>query len=62
VKFEPKKIAMGLGAAFLALTVWTRPGESGESAGNFLSDTFSWFGDAFDKVTEFSENVVEDEE
>lgn len=59
MKFEPKKIAMGLGAAFLLLTVWNDPQEAGSSTGEFIGNATDWIGDAFDKATEFSEAVVE---
>jgi hypothetical protein len=59
VKFEPKKILIGAASAFVLLTVWNQPQEAGESTGNFISDAGSWVQDAFDKVNEFSKNVIE---
>ena len=59
MKFEPKKIAMGLGAAFVVLAVWNDPQEAGNSTGEFLGDATSFVGDAFDKATEFAEAVIE---
>lgn len=60
MNFEPKKIAMGLGAAFVALTVWNDPADSGRSTGDFIDNATGWVGDLFDKAQEFSENVVEE--
>lgn len=59
MKLQPKKIAMGLAVGFILLTVWKKPAESGESTGDFIGDATDWVQDAFDKVSEFSENVVE---
>lgn len=59
MKLEPKKILIGLGAAFVALTVWNDPQRAGDSTGDFLSDTTDWVQDAFDKFGDFSESVVE---
>ena len=56
---EPKKIAMGVGAAFVLLTIWNRPSETGDSAGDFLGKTSDFLEDAFDKANEFSQSLVE---
>lgn len=59
MKFEPKKVAMGLGAAFVALAVWNNPTETGSNTGDFIGDATAFVGDAFDKATEFAEAVIE---
>ena len=56
---EPKKIAIGLGAAFVLLSVWHNPKGAGDSTGDFLSKTSGFLQDAFDKADEFSKSVIE---
>lgn len=56
---EPKKIAMGVGAAFVLLTIWNRPSETGDSTGDFIGKTSDFLEDAFDKANEFSQSVIE---
>jgi hypothetical protein len=59
VKLEPKKVLIGLGAAFVLLTVWNDPNKAGEETGNFIGDTTDWVQDAFDKFGDFSESVTD---
>jgi hypothetical protein len=59
VKFEPKKALIGIGAAFVLLTVWNDPQKAGDNTGNFLSDATQWVGDAFDKANDFSQSVTD---
>ncbi|HEY8546355.1 MAG TPA: hypothetical protein VIL36_14945 [Acidimicrobiales bacterium] len=55
---EPKKIALGLVGAFVALSIWNDPGGAGETTGDFIGKTSDFLEDAFDKANEFSQNVV----
>jgi hypothetical protein len=59
VNVEPKKIAIGLAAAWVALALWHNPRGAGESTGDFLSKTGGFLQDAFDKADEFSKSVIE---
>ncbi|HEY3140823.1 MAG TPA: hypothetical protein VGJ86_06820 [Acidimicrobiales bacterium] len=59
MKFEPKKALIGIGAAFVLLTVWNDPQKAGDNTGNFLSDATQWVGDAFDKANDFSQSVTD---
>jgi hypothetical protein len=59
VKVQPKQIVLAFGALFIGLTVWNNPSDTGSSTGDFIGNTVSWVQDAFGKVSEFSENVVE---
>lgn len=56
---EPKKIIMGLGGAFLLLTIWNKPSETGDTAGDWVGKTSDFLEDAFDKANEFSQSVIE---
>jgi hypothetical protein len=59
VNVEPKKVAMGLAAAWVLLALWHDPQGAGESTGDFLSKTGGFVQDAFDKADEFSQNVMD---
>jgi len=59
VNIEPKKIAMGLGAAFVLLSIWNNPKRAGDSTGDFLGKTSDFLQDAFHKADEFSKSVIE---
>lgn len=59
MKVQPKQIAIGFGALFLGLVVWHDPSDAGGATGDFVGNVSSWFQDAFDKVSEFSESAIE---
>jgi hypothetical protein len=59
VSVEPKKIALGLAATFVLLSVWNNPRDAGDTTGDFIGKTSDFLEDAFDKANEFSKNVIE---
>lgn len=59
VKVQPKQILLAFGALFVGLAVWNNPTDTGESTGDFVGNTVTWVQDAFGKISEFSESVVE---
>lgn len=59
MKVQPKQVLLALGALFLGIFVWQNPQDAGTETGDFIGNVTGWFGDAFDKAQEFSENVSE---
>lgn len=59
MKVQPKQIVIVLGALFIGLIVWHDPSDAGSTTGDFIGNVASWFQDAFDKVSEFSESAIE---
>jgi hypothetical protein len=58
-QIEPKKIVIGLAAAFALLYVWNNPREAGESTGDFVTSAGGFVSDAFEKADEFSQSIIE---
>ena len=59
MNIEPKKVVVGLGAAFVLLSIWHNPQRAGDSTGDFIGKTSDFLQDAFNKADEFSKSVIE---
>lgn len=59
MKVQPKQIFLAFGILFIGLTVWNNPADTGSTTGEFIGNAVSWVQDAFGRVSEFSESVVE---
>ena len=59
MKVQPKQVLLAVGALFIGLTIWNNPADTGSTTGEYLGNGISWVQDAFGKVSEFSQSVVE---